>query len=185
MVTENVRPGYVALLRAVNVGGRNKLPMAPLRAALEEAGFSNVSTVLQSGNVLLDADAPEAEVARRVEKLIADEFGLQIGVVVRSAAELEEVASHNPFLAADAAGDPAALYVVFLADAPAPAAIALIDPDRSPPDVVVVSGREAYLSYTNGSGRTRLTLDYLERRLGTAGTTRNWRTVLRLAGRPV
>lgn len=106
---------------------------------------------------------------------------MSIGVIVRAAAELTAIADRNPFLATGQKLDPAMLHVAFLSEHPAAAAVATLDPDRSPPDAFVVDGREVYLSYPNGSARTRLTLDYLERRLRAQGTARNWRTVQRLA----
>lgn len=172
---------YVALLRAVNVGGKNRLPMAELREALVAGGLERVSTVLQSGNILLRSSKPGGTVATKVANTITESFGLQIGVVVRSAAELVAVAERNPFLAAGATPDLATLHVAFLCDLPSAARVATLEVDRSPPDAFAVDGREVYLRYPNGSGRSRLTLAYLERRLGTPGTARNWRTVLRLA----
>ena len=171
---------YVALLRAVNVGGRNRVPMRELRVALEPR-FDDVSTVLQSGNVLLTSELPEPTIAAEVGLAIEQSFGLHISVVARSAAEIARVARSNPFLARGVVRDPAWLHVAFLPERPGPEAILTIDHDRSPPDACVVSGREIYLDYQNGSGRTRLTLGYLERRLGVVGTARNWRTVQRLA----
>ena len=91
------------------------------------------------------------------------------------------VAGRNPFLRSGHEHDPATLHVAFLSKRPNAAAITTLDPDRSPPDAFAVDGREVYLSYPNGSGRSRLTLDYLERRLAVEGTARNWRTVQRLA----
>ncbi len=172
---------YVALLRAANVGGTNRVPMAELRAALGARGFEGVSTILASGNVLLRSAEPERVVVELVGDTIGEAFGVHVGVVVRSAAELVAVVAHNPFLADGADRDPATLHVAFLSEQPAAAAAATLDPDRSPPDAFVVDAREVYLSYPNGSGRSRLTLDYLERRLGVMGTARNWRTVERLA----
>ena len=172
---------YVALLRAVNVGGKNRVPMVELRAALSERGFEHVSTVLASGNVLFRSAEPELAAAARVGDAIEEAFGLRVGVVVRSSAELAAVYGRNPFIATGREVDPATLHVAFLSAHLATAAVATLDPNRSPPDTFVVDGREVYLSYPNGSGRSRLTLDYLERRLGTQGTARNWRTVERLA----
>jgi uncharacterized protein (DUF1697 family) len=172
---------YTALLRAVNVGGKNRLPMAELRHALSAGGLECVSTVLQSGNVLFRSAEPEHAAAARIGDTIEEAFGLRVAVVVRSAAELAAIAVGNPFLETTNELDPATLHVAFLAERPSAAAVATIDPNRSPPDSFVVDGREVYLSYPNGSGRTRLTLDYLERQLGTRGTARNWRTVQRLA----
>jgi uncharacterized protein (DUF1697 family) len=172
---------YVALLRAVNVGGKNLLPMAELRAALSGRGLEDVSTVLQSGNVLFHSAEREHGAAELVGDTIEKSFGLRIGVVVRAARELMSVAERNPFLATGQKLDPATLHVAFLAERPAAAAVATLDPNRSAPDAFVVDGREVFLSYPNGSGRSRLTLDYLERQLKAHGTVRNWRTVQRLA----
>ena len=172
---------YVALLRAVNVGGRNSLSMPKLREVLAGKGLDDVSTVLQSGNVLFTSSKSEASVTKLVRETIADEFGLEGAVVVRSAAELTAVAKQNPFVKRGEERDPKSLHVAFLEKAPAKAAVRKVDPDRSPPDAFDVRGREVYLSYPNGSGRTKLTLSYLERVLGVQGTARNWRTVQRLA----
>lgn len=171
---------YAALLRAVNVGGRNRVPMAELRAALSAQGLEAVSTVLQSGNVFLDSPEPERAVAATVRATILGAFALDVAVVVRSQRELAEIADSNPFEGLER-GDPATFYVAFLDAVPPDGKVALLDPDRSAEDAFVVSGREVYLHYPRGSGRSRLTLGYLERVLGTSGTARNWRTVQRLA----
>jgi uncharacterized protein (DUF1697 family) len=171
----------VALLRGVNVGGKNRLSMQELRAALAAAGFGHVSTVLQSGNVVFDHAGSEDDAVEIVRTTIADAFALDVGVVVRSGAELAAVVAASPFLVGTERRDPTTLHVAFLASAPAGAAVAALDPDRSPPDAFAVRGRDVYLSYPGGSGRSSLTLDYLERTLGVHGTARNWHTVQRLA----
>jgi uncharacterized protein (DUF1697 family) len=171
----------VALLRAVNVGGRNRVPMAELRSALEDAGLRNVSTVLQSGNVVFDGPGGEDAAASTIRTTIVEAFGLEVGVSVRTAAELRRVVSGNPFLGGGDRPDPATLHVAFLDAKPAAPDAARLDPERSPPDAFALRGREVYLSYPNGSGRSRLTLGYLETTLGVQGTARNWRTVERLA----
>jgi uncharacterized protein (DUF1697 family) len=171
----------VAFLRAVNVGGRNRIPMAELRAALEAAGLEDVSTVLQSGNVVFDASCSEVAAAAAIRTAIAEAFGLDVGVIVRTAAQMHHITEVNPFLGGGARRDPVTLHVAFLDAKPAARAVAMLDPDRSPPDAFEVRGREVYLSYMGGSGRSRLTLGYLEQTLGVQGTARNWRTVERLA----
>ena len=172
---------YVAFLRAVNVGGNNRVPMAPLREALTAAGLEEVVTVLQSGNAVFQSRKGETAAARIVADTIDDAFGLQIGVVIRSGTDLAAVAATNPFLDEEPGRDPQTLHVTFLAAKPSAAAAAKLDPARSPPDAFAVEGREIYLSYPSGSGRSRLTLDYIERTLAVTGTARNWRTVQRLA----
>ena len=166
----------IAFLRGVNVGGRNRVPMAALRDALEAAGFTNVRTHLQSGNVLVDTETPAGTTSERIAGTIEDAFGLDITVLVRTPAQIARLA--NPFL--DVEPDGAKTHVVFLAEKPAGARVEKLDPERSPPDAFAVVGRELFAHYPNGAGRSKLTLDYLERTLDTRGTARNWNTVCAL-----
>ena len=171
---------HVALLRAVNVGGRS-LPMASLRAIAEGAGYTEVRTYLQSGNLLVRAAgrAGDAAVAAALEKAIRSETGLDVPVIVRRPAELRDVLGRHPF-AAEAA-KPSDLHVAFLAAKPARAAAARLDPERSPGDRFAVDGREVFIHYAHGAGHSKLTLDWLERGLGVRATARNWNTVGALA----
>jgi uncharacterized protein (DUF1697 family) len=182
MATKNARivERYVALLRGINVGGKNKLPMKDLVAMFDEAGCVAVRHYIQSGNVVFDAaPALAAKVPALVEKAIDEGFRLSAPVVVRSDKELRAAIAGNPFVAEGASPD--ALHVMFLRDAPAKAKIAALDPDRSPPDTFVVKGREIYLSCPNGVGRSKLTNAWFDTKLATISTSRNWRTVLKLA----
>jgi len=170
---------HVALLRGINVGGKNRLPMAELSAMFERAGCSDVRTYIQSGNVVFGVGArAAAEVGGQVSAAIAKQLGLRVPLVLRTAAELRAVAANNPLLRAGE--DPARLHVAFLAEVPKAAAGAALDPERSPPDRFVLKGRELYLCCPNGMARTRFTNDYLDRTLGTLSTVRNWNTVLAL-----
>jgi uncharacterized protein (DUF1697 family) len=167
---------YVALLRGINVGGSNTVPMADLRAMFAAVGFADAQTYIQSGNVVFSANARETALVGQLEAAIAKGFSLQIPVVVRSRAQLAAVLAADPF--PDAASNMA--HVAFLSDKPSAKAIATLDPERSPPDEFLVAGREVYLHYPNGSGRSRLTADYLERVLGVRATVRNRNTVTKL-----
>ena len=169
---------YVALLRAVNLGGRNAVPMAGLRSLLSSLGHADVATYIQSGNAVFASARPSSAVAAELEERIELAFGARVDVLLRTPAELAGVVAQNPFLPEET--DASRLYVVFLASGPPQAAVASLDPDRSPPDELAVRGRHVYLRLPNGAGRTKLTLDYVERRLGTRGTARNWRTVMKL-----
>ncbi len=170
---------YVALLRGINVGGKNKLPMKSLAALFAEAGAAEVRTYIQSGNVVFRAPAAAARrVPGLIEAAILDGFGLRVPVVLRSGAELKKVASANPFLAGGV--EPDRLHVAFLASTPAKKNAAALDPDRSPPDAFVVRGREIYLHLPNGVGKSKLTNAYFDAKLETTSTIRNWRTVLEL-----
>jgi uncharacterized protein (DUF1697 family) len=168
---------HVALLRGVNVGGKNKLPMKDLAKLFADAGCTDVRTYIQSGNVVFRA---KPAVARRVNTVvaaaIAKRFGFEAPVQTRSTEELRSVASKNPFLRKGA--DPELLHVAFLAQVPeSPAAL---DPKRSPPDEFVLQGREIFLRLPNGVARSKLTNAYFDSKLGTVSTLRNWRTVLTL-----
>ncbi len=170
---------YVALLRGINVGGKNKLPMSDLRALFAEAGCEDVQTYIQSGNVLFRAEpGVAATLPETIAARIADRFGYRTPVVLRSAAELDAVIRNNPFIAQGASEDE--LHVYFLAGKPDAARVAALDPDRSPPDTFAVRGQEVYLRLPHGMGRTKLTNDYIDRTLRTTSTARNWRTVTKL-----
>ena len=169
---------YVALLRGVNVGGKNKLPMADLRDIFTAAGCAGVQTYIQSGNVVFEAAQDLAErVPEIVSRAIRRRFGYETAVVVRSSEELRQVVASNPF---DTSGDPRFLQVAFLEDTPGAEAVSRLDPQRSPPDAFVVRGRNVHLHYPNGVARSKLTNEYLAAQLQTASTMRNWRTVLSL-----
>lgn len=173
------RVTYVVLLRGVNVGGGTRVPMAELREMVEDLGHEAVQTYVQSGNVVLRSAEKAAAVAAGVASAVAERLGLDVAVMARTASEIAAVASRNPF--AGRASDPKALYVTFLAGAPASAAVAGLDPARYEPDEYAVEGREVFLHMRGGYGRTKLSNAELERRLGIPATTRNWRTVTTLA----
>jgi uncharacterized protein (DUF1697 family) len=166
---------HVALLRGINVAGKNLLPMKDLVALFEKAGCADVQSYIQSGNLVFTA--PSALLKRlpaAVQKAIADRFDLDVPVVLRSAAELEAVVDANPFGAVEG------VHVAFLADRPGAAAVAALDPARSPPDRFLVRGREIYLHCPNGLGRSKLTNQWFDSKLATVSTLRNWKTVLKL-----
>ena len=170
----------VALLRGINVGGKNKLPMRELAELFVEAGAKNVRTYIQSGNVLFDAPPATARrIPGRVSALIAERFGLRVPVLLRTIAELREVARSNPFLSGGA-GDEDPLHVMFLDGVPAAELVAKLDPRRSPPDEFVALGQEIYLRLRNGVANNKLTNAYFDSKLRTTSSGRNWRTVKQL-----
>ena len=179
MPEESTLNRHIALLRGINVGGHNKLPMKNLAAIFRQAGCNHVQTYIQSGNVVLQAEMNlVGRLPLIVNELIRQEFGFEIPVVIRSGAEMARVVQSNPFLAQGA--DPRELAVGFLAAQPDSARIANLDPHRSPPDEFVVQGSEIYLRYPHGLARSKLTNAYFDSKLKTISTFRNWRTVCRL-----
>jgi uncharacterized protein (DUF1697 family) len=171
---------YAAMLRGINVGGRNMVPMKELVAMFTKAGCSEVRNYIQSGNVVFSADATLAvRIAKTIERAVHERFGVRSPVIVRAAGDLRRVVQRNPFLAR---GEPAErLHVMFLADPPSATTVASLDRDRSPPDAFEVVGREVYLCLPNGMARTKLTNAWFDSKLATVSTARNWKTVLTLA----
>jgi uncharacterized protein (DUF1697 family) len=169
---------YVALLRGINLGGR-RIPMPELAALFERAGCTHARTYIASGNVVFRAPAA---LARKIPVMINAEikrkYRFDSPILIRSAAEMAAVAAGNPFLSRKC--DPKWLHVVFLADTPARAAVAALDPQRSPGDEFVVKGGEIYLHLPNGAGRSKLTNQYFDSTLETVSSGRNWNTVMAL-----
>ena len=166
---------HVALLRGINVGGNNKLPMKDLAALCTALGCEGVRTFIASGNVIFRArPALLKSLSRKLQAAIARDFQMQVPVVLRSAAELRRVVEQNPFVARGVG--PESLYVSFLASTPTAAQIASLAPERSPPDEFAVIGQDLYLHLPNGAARTKLTNAWFDKHLATISTARNWRT---------
>ncbi|WP_318200921.1 DUF1697 domain-containing protein [Streptomyces sp. SCL15-4] len=167
----------IALLRGVNVGGRTRITMADLRALLAGMGFEAVRTHLQSGNAVFDAPGPWApdEEAARIERRIADDLGVSVTVLLRSAGSLARTLAASPYLGQE--DDPARLYVTFLARQPTAEQAARLAVPAGESAVFTLAGDEVHLHVPDGYGRTKLDNAFFERRLGIPATTRNWRTV--------
>jgi len=171
---------YVALLRAVNLAGKNSVAMAELRAWIEELGFSNPRTLLQSGNVVFDArDQASARLEARLEADARKRFKFDIPFVVRTADEMARVVERNPF-PKEAAADPGRLLVVFTKGPIAAANVKALQAAIVGRETVRGDGTHLYAVYPDGQGRSKLTAAVIERKLGVVGTGRNWNTVLKL-----
>jgi uncharacterized protein (DUF1697 family) len=171
---------HIALLRAVNVGGRS-LKMGDLVAFARDLGFDAPRTLLQSGNlVFASPDRGDAALEKRLETEAETRFGFQIDFMVRSAAEWRALIDANPFPDA-ARDDPAHLLAMPLKAAPADGALKALRDAIKGPETIEIVGRDAYLVYPDGIGRSKLTIGVIERKLGVRGTGRNWNTVLKLA----
>jgi uncharacterized protein (DUF1697 family) len=171
---------HVAFLRGINVGRNKRVAMADLRAAVARLGFTDVKTLLNSGNVVF-ATSPAA--ARRapadLEAVIASDLGVECAVVVRSAAEVTSVVTNAPFL--DVATNPSRHFVGFLADEPSAGALSAIAAIDVAPDLIRLVGREVYLWCPAGLLDSPLAKQGWEKMLGTTVTVRNWSTVTKVA----
>ena len=160
---------YVALLRAVNVGGTGLLPMKELAALCAGLGFADARTYIQSGNVVFASPLTEREVKEALEGALAERMGKRVDVLVRTGAELRAALAANPFPEAN----PARVGVVFLPEAPAPDLLdRLVIPGR---EEVRAAGRELFIHYPDGMGQSKLKLT-----AALVGTTRNLNTVAKL-----
>ncbi|HSS10321.1 MAG TPA: DUF1697 domain-containing protein [Acidimicrobiales bacterium] len=164
---------YVALLRSVNVAGHGKIKMDELQRAFRGLGYTDVATYIQSGNVILTSDAPVLAVD--LESAIKAELGMDVTVMLRTAARLARVVERNPFRHTD----PSKLHVAFMAHRPHAAAVQKLDLERFSPEDVIIDGTESYLHLPNGVGRAKLP-EYIGRQLKVPMTIRNWNTVTKL-----
>jgi uncharacterized protein (DUF1697 family) len=172
---------YISLLRGINLAGKRKLAMADLRAMLVDMGYDDVQSLLQSGNVVFTCSAKScAALERTLEKETEARLGLRSDFHVRTTAEWKSVIADNPF-PAEARADPGHLLVLFLKDAPSAGAVEALEATITGRERVQAVGRQAYLVYPDGVGRSKLTTALLDKHLGGRGTARNWNTVTKLA----
>jgi len=173
---------YVSMLRGVNVGGSGLVKMEPLREAYESIGLADVRTLLQSGNVLFRSGLTDRErLVKRIMQEIERRFDLQVEVVLRTLAEVASIVDRGPVLSPRA--DKSKLLVMFLSavpDAAAQAALRKWHKDKELKELLELRGPEIYLYYPEGVGRSKLTGAVIESKLDTAGTARNWNTLLKL-----
>ena len=170
---------HLALLRAVNLAGRNTVSMAALREVATGVGLTNAQTLLQSGNLLFTSAAKAPELERLLAGAVAAELGVRTEFFVRSVSEWRQLIAANPF-PREAKGDPGHLLVVFLKQAPRRPQLDALRSAIVGAEIVAAARRQAYVVYPDGVGRSRLTLALIERHLGCAATGRNWNTVLKL-----
>jgi uncharacterized protein (DUF1697 family) len=171
---------FVSLLRAVNLGGSTQVRMVALADVLSRTGFEQVRTVLQSGNVVFRSNESDpSRLERTIESQLLGGLGLSTDVFVRTAAEWREIVRRNPLLR-EAEMDPAHLVVTVLKRAPTGDEWNALRAAIRGREVVVASGREAYIAYPDGIGHSKLTAALIEKKLATRGTSRNWNTVLKL-----
>ena len=172
---------HIALLRAVNLGPHNKVGMADLRRLVSGLGFGGVQSLLNTGNLVFDGGrASPGALERKLEAALARELGLSTDVFVRTPREWEAMMAANPF-ARETADNPSRLAVLCLKSAPAPAQLTALRESIAGGERIDTVGPHAYIVYPDGIGTSRLTLDRIERKLGTRATARSWNTAVKLA----
>jgi uncharacterized protein (DUF1697 family) len=167
---------YLSLLRGINVGGQKKISMDQLKQAYSDLGFRKIRTYLQSGNVAFEdpTEGDSESVRLRIEKQIKDKFGFHVLVLLRTKEELRRIVERNPFRNKDGTK----LHITFLLDKPSKKVPVMdLDAAKRGDEEYQISGKVVYLFCPNGYGTTKLSNNFLERKLGVPATTRNWRTV--------
>jgi uncharacterized protein (DUF1697 family) len=169
---------YVVLLRGINLGSSRRVAMGGLRALLEELGYEDVRTHLQSGNVLLSTAAKAADLPARLERELEEALGMKIAVVVRSRAQLAKIVEADPL--GDVADDPKRYVVTFLSGKPDAKAVRELVAQDFAPERVTASGREIHTWHPDGIQKSKLARAVGDDRFGVVGTARNWNTVTKL-----
>ena len=172
---------HIALLRGVNVGGHQPVTMSDLRDLLAELGFETARSILQSGNLIFSSlPRAGAELERMLEAETEKRLGIRADFLIRGAKEWRDVVAHNPF-PKEAERDPSHLVVMFLKAAVHAKAVKAVRAAIAGREKLSADGRQVYIVYPDGIGKSKLTNVMLEKKLGTRGTARNWNTVLKLA----
>jgi uncharacterized protein (DUF1697 family) len=171
---------FVSLFRGINVGGHQKIRMDDLKDVHEALGLKDVSSYIQTGNVVFTSDeADAARLQRDIEDDFEKRFGFHVEVFVRTLAELRDIIEKNPFQN-QPGRESKWVVVLFLAAHPDDTAQEDLLKAYAGPEEFFITGKEVYIYYTNGIGRSKLSLSLLEKKLKTVGTARNWNTVVQL-----
>ena len=172
---------HVALLRGINVGGKNLIPMTALREMAKGLGFEEVVTILQSGNLLLQA---KGQSSAEIEHILTEEttrrFGVNPSYIVRTVQEWEAIVERNPY-PREAEGDPSHLIVLALPSAPDPALVEAVTQALRGPEAFRADGKHLYIVYPDGIGDSKVAKTPGWNALTGEGTGRNWNTVLKIA----
>ena len=171
---------FVSLFRGINVGGHHKIRMDELKELYESLGFKDVLPYIQSGNAVFTSDEADlARVRKQIEEGFEKKFGFHVEVIVRTSAELREIIDNNPFQSQQSK-ESKWIVVMFLAARPDETAQEDLLKTYVGPEELIIIGKEVYIYYPNGIGRSKLSHSFVEKKLKTVGTARNWNTILQL-----
>ena len=171
---------HLALLRGINVSGHNMIKMDALKKMLENMGFQNVETYIQSGNVFVDSEEENAaSVGFKIKQEIFREFGHDVPVVAIGKEDLELCFKNNPYLK-EKDCDTKKLYVAFITKELSPLALNDLKISNFKPDEAAIDSSRIYVKYAVGAGKTKLDQKYIEKKLNAVATMRNWNTVTKL-----
>ena len=165
---------FLSILRGINVSGQKKVPMAELKSLYEELNLKNITTYIQSGNVIFKNQNAK-DLSQKIEKKIFEKYNFNVPVIIRTTNEMQVLINENPFLK-EKNIDPDKLHITYLAENPKQENIENLKKYNYQPDRFFISGKEVYLFCPNGYGSTKLTTNFFENKLKVPASTRNWRT---------
>ncbi len=172
---------YISILRGINVSGQKRILMSDLKALYGGLNFKDVTTYIQSGNVIFKSDikATNQALAKKIENAIYEKYNFNVPVIIRSVEEIKNIISSNPFLKIKDT-DSEKLHVTFLSDIPDPQSSERIKEYNYPPDEFIMLGKDVFLYCPVSYGDTKLSNKFFEAKLKVSATTRNWRTINKL-----
>ncbi|MEP2025981.1 MAG: DUF1697 domain-containing protein [Reichenbachiella sp.] len=171
---------YIALLRGINVSGQKLIKMDALRTSLAKLKYKNIQTYIQSGNILFEwSETNQKKLEDEIHQNIMDIFGFDVPVLVRSQKEWKDTFENNPFVN-DRNEEITKLYVTLLSEKPSIENFELLMNFRDWPEEMILKGKNLYIFYSNGAGKSKLDLNTIERKLKVKGTSRNWKTTTKL-----
>ena len=174
-------PTYIALLRGINVSGQKIIKMADLKDLLASLPLNGIRTYIQSGNVVFEAEkADEVLLAKSIEDKIKDKYAFEVPTIVRTREELLAIIQMNPFVVNEE-DDFSKPYIIFLENKPDPERVNVVMGFNSENEIFQIIGREVYVTYKSGAGKSKLTNTFFETKLKTKATSRNWNTVNKLS----
>lgn len=175
---------YLALLRGINVSGQKIIKMEHLRALMADAGYKNVKTYIQSGNIVFSSnEKSKQKAAKSIENLIKKHYGFDVSVLILDAPVIDKIIADNPYTKGTEP-EPAGIkkiYVTFLSDVPLPENAEKLLEAAIGEDAITLAGDVVYFKLANGAADSKLSNNFIESRLKVKATTRNWNTTLRLA----
>jgi len=169
----------IAILRGINVGGKRKILMADLKSLCKKLGWKEVSTYIQSGNIIFQSDVGSIQLEEELAVAISDQYGYDVPVIVRTKEELQNAIRQNPFY--DAAEDISKLHLTFLKERPKEENVHQTETYNYEPDQFVIDNQDVFISCEGKYHESKLTNGFFEKKLKVGATTRNWKTVLKLA----
>ena len=169
----------IGILRGINVGGKRKILMADLKSLCVKNGLTNVTTYIQSGNLIFSSDKPNSELENDLENAISEKYGFEVPVIVRTGDELENSIINNPFF--DKGTDIKQLHLTFLKEKPNQENIEKTLSFNYDPDKFIIEDKNAFIFCAGKYHESNLSNNFFEKQLKVGATTRNWKTVLKLS----